>query len=137
MKKETREQIDELTSEYLKKLRESTTLGTNESEKLVDDVSKLIRISQEDDKIERENKARFEKEQKEDAFKYEQIKREKRDAWIKNGLAIAGCVFTGIGCIVPIVLDAAFINRGFVLEETGSYTSKTLGRLLNRFGKKR
>lgn len=62
----------------------------------------------------------------EEALKRDQFDEQKKDRWIRVGIA-------GVELIVPMIFYGVWMARGFKFETTGTYTSNTFKGLWNRF----
>ncbi|MCM1363446.1 MAG: hypothetical protein NC215_00480 [Ruminococcus sp.] len=62
----------------------------------------------------------------EENLKRDQIKEQRRDRFVKVGIA-------GAELILPLIFYGVWMKRGLKFEETGSFTSATFKGLFNRF----
>ena len=93
----------------------SLEAGSEEKSRAIDDITKLCKLTTEDDQSE--------------IGKYndkEQLNEQKKDRCVKIGIAAAEIV-------LPLIFYAVWMRKGLKFEETGSFTSGTFKGLINRF----
>lgn len=90
----------------------------DEYSKRIDDITQLYKLKMEETKYEMEN-------ERETEAKEAQIQESKKDRYFKAGVEI-------VGIMIPTILYAVFMNRGFKFEEEGVYKSKTFSNLTSR-----
>ena len=95
-------------------------LGSDEYKATVDGVTKLADRIIEIEKIEKDAKSKEVERESNDYLKMKQMEDDKKDRWVRNGIAIAGI-------IVPSVLTVWGTLKSFKCEETGTVTT-ILGR---------
>lgn len=131
-----------LADEVLSQLNDLGNLasGSKEQQTAVENVTKLYRLGLEDIKTgddyderlyRRDVDARREENEQnrqisEEQFKKDQLAEQKKDRYFRIGIEVAGIV-------LPLMFYACWIDRGYTLETDGTYTSKTLMNLLNKF----
>lgn len=123
-----------LANEVLSQLNElgSLELGSREQQTVVENITKLYRLGLEDVKADSDydeklyrREADEKKQDSEEQNRKNQMAEQTKDRYVRYGLEAAGI-------ILPLLFYAKWIDRGYTLETTGTYTSKTL---LNLFGK--
>lgn len=117
MNEKTKELLEEKITEELKSLS-NMKMGSDEKIAVVDELTKLYKLKIEEIKTETDLK--------EIDIKEKQLSEQVKDRYFRTGIAAAEI-------ILPLVLYAAFMRKGFKFEETGTYTSTTFRNLLTRF----
>lgn len=117
MNEKTKELLEEKITEELKSLS-NMKMGSDEKIAVVDELTKLYKLKIEEIKTETDLK--------EIDIKEKQLREQVKDRYFRTGIAAAEI-------ILPLVLYAAFMRKGFKFEETGTYTSTTFRNLLTRF----
>lgn len=131
-----------LANEVLNQLNDLGNLapGSKEQQTAVENVVKLYRLALDDIKTdsdydeklyrrdvdEQHKNDELERQTREEQFKRDQLVEQKKDRYFRMGIEVAGIV-------LPLMFYACWIDRGFTLETDGTYTSKTLMSLLNKF----
>lgn len=119
--------------------------ASEEEQTVVENITKLYKLGLEDVKAdtdydekvnrremdEKHEKNELDRQTREEQIRKDQLSEQIRDRYFRTGLEAAGI-------ILPLLFYACWIDRGFTLETDGTYTSKTLMNLLNKFrpGKK-
>ena len=107
LNEEIEDQLDEISK---------LDLGSESYKVAVDGVVKLIDRKIEMDKIEIEKTDKIENRKIDDDWKRKQMKDEKLDRWIKNGVAIAGI-------IIPSAITIWGTVKSFEFEKEGTITT--------------
>ncbi len=115
---------DLLAKEIESEFNNLSTISSEGEEKsnAIDDLSKLYRLRLEEIETELE----FEEKAQRRAMDIEDNKEQNRIQYIKLAVEAAGVV-------LPLMFYAAWMNRGFRFEESGTFTSTTFRGLFNRF----
>lgn len=100
--------------------------GSDEHSAAVEDLAKLYKLKIDDDKIAMEYLDEELNRESDKESKDTQLKESIKDRYVKIGIAAAEL-------ILPLMFYAVWMNKGFKFEETGTYTSRTFGGLINRF----
>ena len=90
--------------------------GTEEYKVTVDGLTKLVDRAIEIDKLNNERKEKMEIREREETLQRTQIKEERIDRWVKNGIAIAGI-------LIPSVITVWGTYRTLKFEEEGTVTT--------------
>lgn len=98
--------------ETLKKLE----LGTDKYKATVDGITKLVDRAIEIDKMNIEQEEKYEVRRDENDFKTKQMKEDKRDRFVKNGIAVAGIV-------IPSAITIWGTLKTLKFEEEGTVTT--------------
>ena len=98
--------------ETLKKLE----LGTDKYKATVDGITKLVDRAIEIDKMNIEQEEKYEVRRDENDFKSKQMKEDKRDRFVKNGIAVAGIV-------IPSAITIWGTLKSLKFEEEGTVTT--------------
>ena len=99
--------------------------SSEEYQRRVSNLATLYKLKTEESRTDMED-------ERERAKMIRQRQENEKDRWIKIGLE-------GAAIVIPAILYAVFMNRGFKFEEEGVYKSKTFSNLtgrLPRIGKK-
>jgi len=130
------EEIRNLLGEEIKAEFENLTLvhpGSKEKSTAIDNLATLYKLRLEETKNERDfteryNKTVDEAEAREwdEQLKKSQFEEQIKERYFKLGVEVAGVV-------LPLILYAFWMRRGFKFEETGTFTSTTFRGLFNRF----
>ena len=129
---------DEIKSEIIE--LSSLSPGSQEKSTAIKGVAELYKLRVDENKnewdfSEKEEKRRMEADQKysdldiranEEQLKRDQLKEQIKDRYFRVGTAIAEIV-------LPLIFYAFWMKRGFIFEETGTFTSSTFKNLFNRF----
>lgn len=113
----------EIRNEFL--ALEGQGVGTEEYKTSVEGVTKLLDRYIETKKINIEQQERIENREFENDLKLKQMKDDKIDRWVKNGL-------TGAGILLPLVVGSVGAILTFKFEEEGTITS-SVGRGFTNF----
>lgn len=116
MSDKTKEMLEEKILEGIQGLSDMD-IGSEEKTAAIDELTKLYKL-----KIE---EAKTETELKDFEIKEKQLKEQVKDRYFRVGTAAAEL-------LLPLILYAVYLNRGFKFEETGAYTSTTFRNLLTR-----
>lgn len=108
-------QLNEEVISELEKLKEME-IGSEQYRTTVDGITKLVDRINEYDKLDAEVVSKDNAFEKELAFKREQMEEEKKDRWIKNGIAIGGI-------ILPCILTIWGTKKSFEFEKEGTITT--------------
>ena len=98
--------------ETLKKLE----LGTDKYKATVDGITKLVDRAIEIDKMNIEQEEKYEVRRDENDFKTKQMKEDKRDRFVKNGIAVA-CI------VIPSAITIWGTLKSLKFEEEGTVTT--------------
>lgn len=98
--------------ESLKKVE----LGTDKYKATVDGLTKLVDRAIEIDKMNIEQNEKYEVRRDENDFKAQQMKEDKRDRFVKNGIAVAGIV-------IPSAITIWGTLKSLKFEEEGTVTT--------------
>lgn len=123
------EEIKTLLEEEIKseiKNLSSLETGSEQHSTAVEDLAKLYKLKIDEDKIAIEYLDKNQNRENDKEFKDAQLKESVKDRCVRIGIAAAELV-------LPLMFYAAWMNKGFKFEETGTYTSRTFGGLINRF----
>lgn len=100
--------------------------GSDEHSSAVEDLAKLYKLKIEEDKTAIEYLEKAQSRKSDNELKDAQLKETIKDRYFRIGIAAAELV-------LPLMFYATWMNKGFKFEETGTYTSRTFGGLINRF----
>lgn len=124
LEEEIKSQIEEL---------ESLENGSDEKASAIDDLTKLYKLKIEEEKIQMEFEEKrnrlnedIESHEQEERFKKQQMDEQTKERYFRYGIAAAEL-------ILPLMFYASWMRKGFKFEETGTFTSRTFGGLINRF----
>lgn len=123
------EEIKKMLEEEIKsEIKNLTTLktGSDEHSSAVEDVAKLYKLRIDEDKTAIEYLEKTQSRKSDAEHKDAQLKESIKDRYFRIGIAAAELV-------LPLMFYATWMNKGFKFEETGTYTSRTFGGLINRF----
>ena len=123
MEKDNRELLDDVIRKTLEDLGSMET-GTEEWEKLSEELRKLYQLKLDDDRTNWEYSDRSEKRAEEETSK-------KKDRQIRIGLGL-------LELLIPIISYRSLFLRGLKFEETGSIASSMMRNLLSKakFGRR-
>lgn len=109
----------------------SLTPASEEEQTVVENITKLYKLGLEDVKTDTDYDEKVNRREMDENHEKNRLSEQIRDRYFRTGLEVAGI-------ILPLLFYACWIDRGFTLETDGTYTSKTLMNLLNKFrpGKK-
>ena len=122
MNEENGLKLDEVIESGLERLS-MVDLGTDESEAIIDDLAKLYKLKFEGVKIDEEL---TDKDMNRDVI-VQQVNERETDRRIRLCMDSASI-------ILPMMFYGYWMRKGFIFEETGTYTSKTFTNLMNRLG---
>lgn len=123
------EEIRDLLGEEIKtEIRNLSTLeaGSKEKSTAIEDLAKLYRLRIEETRNEWDFNEKYESRDSDIQFKKDQLEEQVKDRYLRLGVEAASI-------ILPLIFYAAWMERGFRFEETGTYTSTTFRGLFNRF----
>ena len=107
--------------------------GSKERSTAICDLAALYKLRIEETENERDFTERYNKlvdeaeaRERDESLKQSQFDEQVKDRYFKLGIEAAGI-------ILPLVLYAVWMRRGFKFEETGTFTSTTFRGLFNRF----
>ncbi|WP_407450065.1 hypothetical protein [Fibrobacter sp.] len=110
--------VDEIESEFEE--LESMEVGSDKYRNTVDGLTKLVDRAIEIKKIDAEQSEKIRAQNAEEDFKRQQMQEDKKDRWIRNGIAAAGVV-------LPTLVTVWGALKTFQFEETGTVTT-SIGR---------
>lgn len=124
LEEEIKSQIEDL---------ESLENGSEEKASAIDDLVKLYRLKNEEEKIQLEFEDKrerlneeIENHEQEERLKKRQMDEAVIDRYFRVGIAAAEI-------ILPLLFYASWMKKGFKFEEEGTFTSTTFRGLFNRF----
>ena len=91
-------------------------VGTDEHKSAVDDVTKLLDRFIEMERLEAEAEEKFCARENEHGLKLQQMAEDRKDRWVKNGIAIGGIV-------IPTIITVWGTLKSLKFEETGTVTT--------------
>lgn len=94
-------------------------LGSEEYKTTVDGLTKLIDRVIDIEKLESENKDKVENRENENDFKLKQMDEERKDRWIRNGIAAAGVIIPSLVTIWGTVKSLKFEEEGTITTVVG------------------
>ena len=94
-------------------------LGSEEYKTTVDGLTKLIDRVIDIEKLESENKDKVENRENENDFKLRQMDEERKDRWIRNGIAAAGVIIPSLVTIWGTVKSLKFEEEGTITTVVG------------------
>lgn len=94
-------------------------LGSEEYKTTVDGLTKLIDRVIDIEKLESENKDKVENREDENDFKLKQMDEERKDRWIRNGIAAAGVIIPSLVTIWGTVKSLKFEEEGTITTVVG------------------
>ena len=117
----------EIESEFDK--LESMKTGTDEYKTTVDGLTKLVDRAIEYEKFNAECREKDENREIENDFKRQQMREDKKDRWIRNGIAAAGVVVPALVTVWGAVKTFQFEEEGTITTSIGrGFISKLLSR---------
>lgn len=117
MNEKTKDLLEDEICKEIQALSEMN-IGTESKASAIDDLTKLYKLKIEESKTETDCW--------ENEIKEKQLKEQVKDRYFRTGTAVAEI-------LLPLMLYAVFMCKGFKFEETGTYTSTTFRNLLMRF----
>lgn len=117
--------IDKMLEEEIKAQIENLAdlkSGSDEKTQAVDDLAKLYKLSIEEKKLRADSEEKCADAQD----KEKQIREQKKDRWVRIGIAVAELV-------LPLAFYGRWMKRGFEFEKDGAYTSTTFRGLFSKF----
>lgn len=124
LEEEIKSQIEDL---------ESLKNGSEEKASAIDDLVKLYRLKNEEEKIQLEFEDKRERlnEEIENHEQEEKLKKRQMDETVIDRYFRVGIAAAEI--ILPLLFYASWMKKGFKFEEEGTFTSTTFRGLFNRF----
>lgn len=122
MYEKTRKGIEDLIEKLTEKVN-NEAIDPKERQELVSQISTLTKLLIENEKNDMEFSVREDEIRKNEALKQEEMENEKKHRLITY-------ILTGSTTLLTVGVFVWQTAKGYILEETGSYTSKTLQWLL-------